>query len=312
MAWLRGWTTVESVDPEFQELCRQLNKNAVQATPLTTISGKLNENVPMIKKPSKVQMLKLLGKKEFLWPYFLVALSFFLGHFNGMTAMQTYAIPIFSSLKAPIDKYYCTIILGAVEFFGCIACVTLVNLLGKRVINLVSLVVCGVCFITVATYAHVVGIEYLDTLMSPNVNETGVFYWTPLVFLVISSFSSYLGIKILPWILTGEVFPNETRAVASGLSSGLGYIFGFLANKVFFSMVSNLTLPGTFWVFGATSFIGAIILHFILPETEGKTLHEITEHFAGRSKLSNKVQRKTNVVSEGFKNEAFEAEESRF
>lgn len=297
MAWLRGWTTVDKIEPEFQQLCKQLDKNSV----LTGKATKAPSN-------SKKETIKLFTKKNFLWPYFLVSLMFFLGHFNGITTLQTYAITIFATLKAPINKYYCTIILGAVELLGCIACVTLVNYLGKRVINLISLIVCGICFVIVATYAYVVDIRYLDA--TNTTTETSEFHWTPLVFLIISSFASYLGIKILPWILTGEVYSNETRAFASGLSGGIGYIFGFLANKVFLSMISGFTLPGTFWTYGAASFVGAILLYFLLPETEGKTLHQITEHFAGRGKLGNKVSRKRHSGLSGIQNQAFEPDET--
>jgi hypothetical protein len=89
------------------------------------------------------------------------------------------------------------------------------------------------------------------------------------------------------------------------LSGAIGYIFGFFANKVFLSMISIITLPGTFWFNSAISFLGAILLYFFLPETEGKTLYAITEHFLGNNKLDNKVQRT------GIDNKAFELEESR-
>lgn len=89
-------------------------------------------------------------------------------------------------------------------------------------------------------------------------------------------------------MLIGEVFPVNVRSSASGLSSGLGYIFAFLSNKLFLSMVATLTLPGTFWFYSAVAFIGCIIFWFTLPETEGRTLLEIEEHFLGKRSLSEK------------------------
>lgn len=116
--------------------------------------------------------------------------------------------------------------------------------------------------------------------------------WIPLTLLLGSAILSHCGIRLLPWILVGEVFPYEVRSVASGLSGGLGYIFGFLANKLFLTMIETMTLPGTFWFYSGVSIIGCLILYLILPETEGRTLIEIENHFNGTKKLSKSMPTK--------------------
>ncbi|KAG5863184.1 hypothetical protein JTB14_030568 [Gonioctena quinquepunctata] len=90
------------------------------------------------------------------------------------------------------------------------------------------------------------------------------------------------------------------------MSAGSGYVIGFLANKFFLDMVSSFTLPGVFWFYGCVGILGTVVLYFTLPETEGKTLFEITEHFSGRNKLSNEVRRKR--ILSGQCNTAFEVE----
>jgi len=78
------------------------------------------------------------------------------------------------------------------------------------------------------------------------------------------------------------------RSGASGISGGTGYAFGFLANKLFLKMLATLTLPGTFFFYSAVAFVGATILYFVLPETEGRSLIEIEEHFSGGLPLNRK------------------------
>jgi SP family facilitated glucose transporter-like MFS transporter 8 len=85
--------------------------------------------------------------------------------------------------------------------------------------------------------------------------------------------------------LIGEVYPSEIRGVASGASGSIGYIFGFAANKVYFYMLNSMTLPGTFWFYGGISLIGCVFFYFFLPETEGRTLLEVQEHFEGSRNL---------------------------
>lgn len=90
-------------------------------------------------------------------------------------------------------------------------------------------------------------------------------------------------------ILTRQVFPAAVRSGASGISGGTGYIFGFLANKLFLSMLNTMTMPGTFWFYSAVALIGSVVLYFVLPETEGRTLMEIEQHFAGSKTTTSRM-----------------------
>lgn len=47
-------------------------------------------------------------------------------------------------------------------------------------------------------------------------------------------------------------------------------------------MLNTLTMPGTFWFYSVVALVGALVLYFVLPETEGRTLMEIERHFAGK------------------------------
>lgn len=117
-------------------------------------------------------------------------------------------------------------------------------------------------------------------------------------------------------IIAGEVFYTKIRAPASGFSSAVSYLVSFLANKTFLSMVDALTLPGTFWFYGTVSVLGLGALYLWLPETEGKTLFQITEHFNGGQKLDNSVQMKqvpikvaeSGIDEKGIANQGFESE----
>lgn len=50
-------------------------------------------------------------------------------------------------------------------------------------------------------------------------------------------------------------------------------------------MSSGFGLSGTFLFYAGVNLFGLITLYFLLPETEGRTLQEIEEHYAGIQNL---------------------------
>jgi hypothetical protein len=286
IAWLRGWTTIEEIEPEFNELCKQIIASVTH-------------------KPTMVQKLELFTKKNFFWPFCVVMLAFFLSQFSGTTPLQIYAVRIFSSFHAPIGEYYATVAMGVAEVLGCVLSTCLVHYTGKRVMNFFSLLSCGACFLIVATFAYLNNINHLEKFSGVSHSQSSGSSWIPLIFLIAAAFCTHTGIKLLPWMLIGEVFSNETRATASGFAAAVSYIFGFISIKVFLSLVETITLPGTLWMYCAICVVGTIALYFALPETEGKTLFEITEHFAGNHELGNKVTRIKDMKKNGEVNQAY-------
>lgn len=53
-------------------------------------------------------------------------------------------------------------------------------------------------------------------------------------------------------------------------------------------MVSTFALSGTFWLYSVVAIVSCILFYFVLPETEGRTLIDIEEHFLGKKSLSQK------------------------
>ncbi|KAJ1522869.1 hypothetical protein ONE63_002013 [Megalurothrips usitatus] len=277
LCWLRGWARPEdeAVALEMALLERTLKQNSE-------------------KRPSPLPSLTQLRQRTFLVPFGLVVYAFFVGHWSGMTPLQTFAVSIFTTVGTPINKYYATVLIGLVEMTGTVACVALVHYTGKRPLALTSTLGAGVCFIVAATYVHVMGEAGADGAMG-----SGPWAWVPMAALVVSAFISHTGIRILPWMLIGEVYTPDVKGFASGASGCMGYVIGFTANKSFFFLQEQLSLPGTFWLYGVVALSGTAVMYFYLPETEGHPLHEILEHFNGDRVLRSKGGKNKKVDGEG-------------
>lgn len=94
-----------------------------------------------------------------------------------------------------VDEYKSTLILGVVEFAGAIVCVTLVHWTGKRILLITTTVGCSVCLFILAIFDYFRS-ESVFILFSS---------WSPVVFLNVYAFLIHAGIRLLPWVLIGEV-----------------------------------------------------------------------------------------------------------
>ncbi|XP_031345428.1 facilitated trehalose transporter Tret1-like isoform X2 [Photinus pyralis] len=106
LAWLRGWTTLDEVEAEFRTLCGRCDteQEAEASSSREAVRG---------------SMWKKYMEKRFLWPLSLVCFIFFLSHFNGSCTLQTYAANILTTMEAPVDQFYATVMLGITEVVGC-------------------------------------------------------------------------------------------------------------------------------------------------------------------------------------------------
>jgi len=185
LCWLRGWVSPSRVHNEFQALCEAIQKP-------TDNTGS-----------NKKEIWQAYTKRTFYLPFILVSAAFFISNFGGSTTLQTFAVVIFAKLNAPIDKYMATVLLGVAQLIGTVICVVLIHLMGKRKLTFLSVGGTGLCFLVTAVYGYLNDADYLN----------GVRYsWIPTTFMIGGAFMSNVGIRTMPWILAGEVFPVKVRA----------------------------------------------------------------------------------------------------
>ncbi|XP_014290996.1 facilitated trehalose transporter Tret1 [Halyomorpha halys] len=257
LQWLRGWTTPKNVKEELDELMMTLHGPKKQASPFTW--------APYL-------------NRAFLRPFGLVVASFFIGHFTGMSTLQTYAIVIFDAMESPVDSHVATTVEGFIQLSGALLCVLILPHTGRRKLAILCTTGTGICL--------------AGLVFSTN-------GWLSMLLLLLAVFLLNTCSKVFPWVLIGEVFGPDVRAVASGIASCIGYAMGFLVNKTFFQSVDLLTLRGVFGLYAALSIGGAILYYFTLPETEGRSLEEVQQHFKGESNLvKNTKKGQVNVAFE--------------
>lgn len=208
---------------------------------------------------------------------------------------MTFSVPIFQRLNSPIDEYLATVLFGISAVIGTVICLALVHYTGKRILLLLSSVGCSLCFFVVAAYAYTTNVHHIfvDADVVPVHHN---YSWIPVTFSIAASFIANIGIRVIPWILIGEVFSVQTNNVGSGMAAATAYMVGFTVNRTYLMLDSTLTFAGTFVLYGLIGVVGGAVLYAVLPETEGKSLEEITEYFTRKEKLCDRNGSRNRIV----------------
>ena len=96
----------------------------------------------------------------------------------------------------------------------------------------------------------------------------------------IAAVSYQLGLGPIGWAYISELYPVDLRAALAGFSSMAINFFIFLVVKTFPALkASALESCGTYWLYAGVAVCAALFGATVLPETKGKTLAEVSEHF---------------------------------
>lgn len=88
-----------------------------------------------------------------------------------------------------------------------------------------------------------------------------------------------LGILIIPWTCIAELFSIKYKASFGGLTVAIAYILMSAVLKIFPFMIDSMDIYIIFSIFGTSSMLCCIFVHFFLPETHRKTFTEIENYF---------------------------------
>lgn len=77
---------------------------------------------------------------------------------------------------------------------------------------------------------------------------------------------------------------SRFRRVGSGVSAALCYIMIFLTTKTYVNAKLFFLVSGAIFMYGTVGLSALIYLFFKLPETEGRTLHDIESSFNKKKK----------------------------
>ncbi|CAH0597622.1 unnamed protein product [Chrysodeixis includens] len=256
---------------------------ASAASCLATIRGQSEEGVMneldrmaadvAASKEKTAKITDLFRGNNFKAFYISMALVAF-QQFSGINAVLFYLTNIFEAAGSSLDASISTIIIGSVQLGA--SCVTplAADRLGRKVLLMISSAGTAVGLFLLGTYFVIADNE------NPVAEQIG---WLPVVALIIFIITFCWGLGSLPWPIMAELFPIEVKVVAMPMVNAFCWILAFLITRYFSALAAATGMGVTFFIFGACCVVSFFFTLFLIPETKGKSFHEIQELLSGGS-----------------------------
>lgn len=165
-----------------------------------------------------------------------------------------------------IDAFLSTVIIGIIRCVTTFGTAFLTDKVGRKPLAIVS---------SIGMFFSMSGLAISAEL---SVKDTK-FFWVTAALLYFFVIIGTSGILVLPFSMVAEMYPQKSRSLAVGLSLSYCFIISFLTIKFFSTVFLFFGSAIVFTFFAVVSLIAIFFSIYILPETKGKSLHEIEKYF---------------------------------
>ncbi|KAI8342042.1 general substrate transporter [Chlamydoabsidia padenii] len=174
---------------------------------------------------------------------------------TGINAIMYYSTNIFENSFGD-DARYATVGVGALNMLMTFVALALVDRLGRKMLLTIS--AAGMCLFGV--------LEMIGLLF--NIGPLQVVC----VLLFVASFA--IGLGIIPFIYTAEVYPTYAVSGASSAALTVNWLCNFIIGLIF-PTLQNACGPYVFLIFAGIAFCTVFFLLFFIPETKQKSIEDI-------------------------------------
>lgn len=202
--------------------------------------------------------------------FFVTALAVF-SQITGINTVFFYGSLIWQSQihgSSRSSAIGANVIIGAINFIATIFALWLIDRCGRRPLLLFS---CG--FMAVCQLG--LGLGFL--LHPPPA-------WLVLGCMLICVATFAIGLGPGTWVLMAEAMPTGVRGRAMSVANVALWAASVLLTATFLSLSRALTITGAFGLYSAMCVLAFLLVYYFAPETKGKTLEQIEEHWLSLAK----------------------------
>ena len=237
--------------------------------------------------------LKDFTKRSVAVPLTLVILVMFLQQAGGINALGSFSASMFEQAGVKNPRAAATYAVGGAELVATLVAVYLIDLLGRKILLVVSGVgmVVGSLLLGVDFYltrpSLCTGSNSNNTLFAASEILKGSSstpcntHYSPLaiVSIVIFGAAFSVGWGPIPWILVSELSPLRVRGVMSGIATLVNWGTAAAVVGSYASYSNAVGVWFAWWSFTLLNIAAVVFTVFFLRETKGKSLEDIENYY---------------------------------
>jgi SP family arabinose:H+ symporter-like MFS transporter len=180
---------------------------------------------------------------------------------SGITPLFSFLPEIFRAAgTATSDAFFQSVLVSLVNLVFTLFALWLVDRAGRKTLILAGTAVQFVSFALVGWFYHVHG--------------SGL---AVLIFVMSFVAGHAFGNGVACWVIISEIYPTKVRGRGMSIATTALWLVGYSGNQLFPIMQKHLGSDGTFWCFSAGALLTVILVAWLIPETKGRSLEEITK-----------------------------------
>jgi len=180
---------------------------------------------------------------------------------SGITPLFSFLPEIFRAAgTATSDAFFQSVLVSLINLLFTLFALWLVDRAGRKTLILTgtALQFLSLAFVGWLYHAHGSGLAVLILVMS---------------FVAGHAF----GNGVACWVIISEIYPTKVRGRGMSIATTALWLVGFLGNQSFPIMQKHLGSDGTFWLFSIGALLTIVLVAWLIPETKGRSLEEITK-----------------------------------
>lgn len=208
----------------------------------------------------------MLKQKQVYKPLGIMIGFFAFQQFSGIFVIIVYAVQFTAEVGVLIDPFLCTVLIGIIRVIATVMVGYVLDSVGRKPPSIFSGIGMSICMFGLTI-----------CMWLPNFTQN--ISWLPLFLILTFIFTSTIGYLTIPFTMSAEIYPLKIRGFATGLTICMCYLMCFIVVKLYPTMIIIMGCSNVMLFFGLVSILGVLYVHFILPETKGKSLEEIEDYF---------------------------------
>jgi SP family arabinose:H+ symporter-like MFS transporter len=187
---------------------------------------------------------------------------------SGITPLFSFLPEIFRSAGTETsDAFFQSVLVSLINLLFTLLALWLVDRAGRKTLILAGTALQFVSLVLVGWFYHIHG--------------SGL---AVLIFVMSFVAGHAFGNGVACWVIISEIYPTKVRGRGMSIATTALWLVGYLGNQLFPVMQKHLGSDGTFWLFSAGALLTIILVGWLVPETKGRSLEEITELWAKEKK----------------------------